>query len=86
MSKKDLQATLSELRAELEQADTLDDTTRQQLSDIADEIDSILEQKAPDYESAQARVEAATLRFEAEHPYFARILSEVTDALSKLGI
>ena len=86
MTKQALQATLTELRAELEQTDTLDEATRLQLNEIADEIERVLEQKAPDYESAQARVEAATLRFEAEHPYFARILSEVTDALSKLGI
>ena len=86
MTKKALQATLTELRAELEQTDTLDEATRRQLNEIADEIERVLDQKAPDYESAQARVEAATLRFEAEHPYFARILSEVTDALSKLGI
>jgi DNA-binding LacI/PurR family transcriptional regulator len=86
MTKKALQATLTELRAELEQTDTLDEATRHQLNEIADEIEHVLDQNAPDYESAQARVEAATLRFEAEHPYFARILSEVTDALSKLGI
>lgn len=86
MSRQALKSNLEELRAELSTATGLDPQTRSHLTELADEIEKVLEEPAPDYPSARARAEEATLRFEAEHPNFARILTEVTDALSKLGI
>jgi len=81
-----LKTKLKPLRAELRAANTLDSATRNQLSELADEIESILDESASDHESIRRRTEDAALRFEAEHPRFAGLLSEVTDALAKLGI
>jgi hypothetical protein len=81
-----LKDNLDKLRAELATPDHLDRETRQQLAEIADTIERVLDESEPDYEKAHASVQEATLRFEARHPAFARILSEVTDALAKLGI
>jgi len=81
-----LKTKLKTLRAELSSTSSLDSETRDQLSELADEIESMLDESAPDHESIRRRTEDAALRFEAEHPRFASLLSEVTDALAKLGI
>jgi len=86
MSKETLRQNLSRLREELADPDDLDDETRQQLAEIADTIERVLHERSPDYGEAHASIEDAALGFEARHPRFSGILSEVTDALAKLGI
>jgi hypothetical protein len=86
MTKATLKAHLIELREELAGTQTLDEHTRQLLEHVADEIEQVLAQTEPDYESLRERVEARAVDFEANHPGFARLLNEVTDALAKLGI
>lgn len=86
MPKRALKSNLDALRKELAEAETLDAKTRDMLGEVAIDIEQVLAETASDYESVRERVKAATLEFEAEHPGFARILSEVTDALAKLGI
>lgn len=86
MSKQSLQASLAELRKQLEDPSNLDAETRQQLADVAETIEDVLAHPAPDYQRAHESVESVALEFEARHPAFSRILSEVTDALAKLGI
>jgi Domain of unknown function (DUF4404) len=81
-----LRDSLIKLRRELENHEELDDDTRQQLAEIADTIDRVLNESHPDIREAHASIEDAALGFEARHPSFARVLSEVTDALAKLGI
>lgn len=86
MSKQELQSRLTELRREIDGAGSLDSEARERLEHVADEIERALDDNEPDYESVRERVEDAMLSFEAEHPRFARLLSEVTDTLAKLGI
>jgi len=86
MPKRALKSNLDALRKELAEAETLDAKTRDMLGEVAVDIEQVLAETASDYESVRERIKAATLEFEAEHPGFARILSEVTDALAKLGI
>ena len=86
MAEEQLKTNLKQLRAELETRTGLDDDTRQELSAIADTIERVLHDPKADYLEAHASAEDAALRFEARHPAFARILSDVTDALAKLGI
>lgn len=81
-----LKKSLSELRAELAQRRQLDDETREQLAEVADAIEQLLDEPSGNFAETSARIESAALAFEARHPAFARILSEVTDALAKLGI
>ena len=86
MSKETLKTNLDLLRRELEDSEALDDEIRQELSAVAATIERLLEAPAPDYQTAYETLEGRALRFEASHPYFSRVLSEVTDALAKLGL
>ena len=86
MSKQALESHLKELRRELEGARSLDPAARQRLEHVADEIETALEDEEPDYASVRARASAAMLGFEAEHPRFSQLLSDLTDTLAKLGI
>lgn len=86
MPRKALQLNLDRLREQLTNADDLDDATRRELAEVAETIDDVLGADAPDYQTAHMRIQDAALEFEARHPAFARILSDVTDALAKLGI
>ena len=86
MPEQILKSNLAKLREELGQQRQLDAETRQELAEIAATIERLLHAAEPNYGEAQASLEDAALRFEAGHPTFAKILSEVTDALAKLGI
>jgi len=86
MPKDSLKVHLEALRRELAEAESVDAETRTRLAEVADEIDEVLGESEPDYESLRERLEAATLEFEAEHPRFAGILRYITDTLAKLGI
>lgn len=86
MSQESLRQHLEALRRELKANPRLDGETRAQLGGVADEIRTVLDAKRPDYEPLRERVADATLRFEAEHPRFAQVLSDITDTLAKLGI
>jgi hypothetical protein len=81
-----LRDNLARLRAELAHPERLDGETRKELVEIADTIERVLHEPEPNYREASTNVESAALRFEARHPAFSRILSEITDALAKLGI
>jgi len=84
MSREDLKKQLERLRAELADAPELDVETRAALEALASDIERTLEGHGP--QSMRERFEDATLRFEAEHPRFARVLGEVADALAKIGV
>lgn len=86
MSEETLKSSLAKLREQLSRPEHIDETTRAQLAEVADTIERVLEESDPDYHEAHANVESIALDFEARHPRFARILSDVTDALAKLGI
>lgn len=87
MPKQTLESNLNQLRELLADADSLDnDEARNQLAEVADTIEQVLRESSPDYQQAHASIQNAALSFEARHPAFSRILSEVTDALAKLGI
>ena len=86
MTKRSLRTHLKALRRELADADTLDRDMRAELAAVADQIDVALAAREPDYGALQARLETTAFKFEAEHPRFAGILSDIMDVLSKLGI
>jgi len=86
MSEESLRKQLAALRRELASSEQLDGATRARLDRLADEIDAVLGADEPDYGTLRERVAGAALRFEAEHPRFARVLSDVTDTLAKLGL
>jgi len=86
MPKNSLTIHLDALRRELADTSALDAQTRELLIEVAEDIDEALGANEPDYASLRTRIETAALKFEAEHPRFAGILSHLTDTLAKLGI
>lgn len=86
MPREDLKRQLDRLHAELAAAPELDDETRSLLEAVADDIERTLEDRHDEPHTVRERVEDATVRFEAQHPRFARVLTEVTDALAKIGV
>ena len=86
MPKETLKRNLARLNEELAASDTLDAKTRAQLSQVVDDIEQLLADEGGDGENIGRRIAAAAYRFEAGHPNLARIMSEVTDALAKLGV
>jgi hypothetical protein len=81
-----LKRQLDRLRAELAASPELDEETRATLEALAHDIEQTLEGQPDAPHSVRERLEGATVRFEAEHPRFARVLTEVTDALAKIGV
>ncbi len=86
--KQRLNQLLEELHTELGSTDTLDDQAKEQLRDIAQEIEGAV---GPDEDKdlgsdAMNQLEQAAVGFESEHPRLAGILAQIIDTLSKLGI
>jgi len=91
MPNKALREQLSELHGELASAAKLDPELRAMLREVARDIEKVLEQQdAQDQPTGtdplQDRIQQATVNFEAEHPRLARILGDLADTLTKLGI
>jgi len=81
-----LQNDLERLRAELAATRELDPETRASLATLAEDIEQLLAAGVQEEHTIPERLRAAALQFEAEHPRLARILTDVTDALAKLGV
>jgi formate dehydrogenase maturation protein FdhE len=84
--KNTLRRNLERLHRELASGEPMDAETRALLARIAEDIEQVLDESPPEDGGLGDRLENATIRFEASHPRLARALSEVTDALAKLGI
>ena len=88
MPKTALQQRLNELHAELAAATELDPGLKRSLREVADDIEKLLDEGEPraGADELQGRVQQATVEFEAEYPRLSRILSDLADTLTKLGI
>lgn len=83
-----LRRNLARLESELSSTEPLDAETRELLETVARDIERTLqgEHDADTVGERIERLEEVALRFEAEHPRFSQVLSEVTDALAKIGV
>lgn len=91
MPKNALRQQLTELHDTLASTDELDPELRALLKEVSGDIEGILGEEASTEEASatdqlQTRVRRATVDFEAEHPRLARILENLADTLTKLGI
>ena len=90
MEKSELLATLAKVHAELADARSVDDETRQLLTALTDDVQRLSEQSdaesADQLEPLSARVQDLVLQFETEHPKLTTALNQVADALANLGI
>ncbi len=90
MPKKALQQQLTDLHGALASTAELDPELRTLLKEVAGDIENVLGEETPAAASTadqlRARVQRATVDFEAEHPHLSHILGDLADTLSKLGI
>ena len=86
-----LRATLNQLEAELSALGTLDDATREQLADAAEEIARSLRRGGSPMVAINRAGKQGTLQdrlvdFEASHPQLAGVVTRLLDGLAQLGI
>jgi hypothetical protein len=83
-----LQATLNQLREQLNQAQGLDPAVAKHLNSmIAEASDALVGGQAqPDQSSLNERLSDAVLKVEASHPDLAMNLGSIIDALGRMGI
>ena len=83
MSNKRLTRLLAELNRELENRDELDAKTRELLEKLDEDIERLT---GVGDASPLERARQLESRFATEHPVAERIVREIADALSKMGI
>ncbi len=83
MSKKRLHKLLEQLGHELDNADDIDDQTREMLDELHDDIDRLTGDTHDNAIDLAKRLES---RFAAHHPVAERIAREFADLLAKMGI
>ena len=90
MEKKQLQATLQELRDALTDAEPIDEQTRELLHSLTGQLQRLLQQEArlspEDVRPVDRDVKELLLRFETEHPQLTAILGRIADGLANVGI
>jgi hypothetical protein len=82
-----LRELLQQLHTELEQTESVDDTTRSQLEHLTSDIQSILERSddmhADENPVLHDRLGNAIEQFEASHPQLTTIMAQITEALRR---
>ena len=90
MERSDLVKTLTQLHAELSQADRVDPQSLELLRTLIDDVGRLVDQNeeasAVDAAGITSGMNNLLLKFEAEHPQLAITLGKVADALASLGI
>lgn len=87
MPKQKLQESVEQLRSELSQSDSLPEEHREELSELASRIDSLLSGENEHWEEKLVDgLEQKLLEYEEEHPVIARIVSEIVKTLSNIGV
>ena len=85
MEKKQLQATLQELRDALTGAEPIDDQTRELLQSVTEQLQRLLQQEKglsqEDVHPVNRDLKELLLRFETEHPQLTSILGRIADGL-----
>ncbi len=86
MPRETLREDLRRLHTELRSVEDLDEDLHTLLRQVAGDIEEALGKDVNETRTHRPQLEALATRFEAGHPRLARILSELTDTISKLGI
>ena len=87
MPARELQEQLNTLREQLDQNPPLDIKQREQLNDLAKQIEAeIALEKATNDSSLADNVNLAVERFEVEHPSLAVTLRNIVQTLGSMGI
>lgn len=83
MSKKRINALLTELNRELQAADDVDPETQELLTRLNEDVERLT---GDTQSSAIDRAKHLESRFAADHPVAERIARELADILAKMGI
>ena len=89
MDKKHLQSIIENLHSELASAESIDEESRGLLKKLAQDVEKLADDAdAADIEpeTTTSQLQNAAVQFESDHPKLSMALSEVIDALGKLGI
>jgi len=89
MEKKHLQQIIENLHRELASTDSIDEESRLLLQELARDVEKLAsDEEVPgvERETTAGQLQTAALRFESEYPKLSMALSEVIDALGRLGI
>jgi len=87
MDKEQLNKLLAQVHNELRNADSIDSDRRNALQRIADETQQALDKEdGPGVGHLAARLKLELTHIEASHPSLTLSISELVDALSKIGI
>ncbi len=89
MDKQQLHQTLEQLHADLQHAQSIDDSERELLQSLAKDIQELLnrsEASPQHYHSLGERLSAALLRFELSHPALTASIAQAIDGLNRIGI
>ncbi len=89
MDKQQLHQTLEQLHADLQHAQSVDDSERELLQNLAKDIQELLdrsEASTQHYRSLGERLSAALLRFELSHPALTASIAQAVDGLNRIGI
>jgi hypothetical protein len=89
MDKEKLHQELERLHAELQQIDSLDDSAREKLSTLAQDIRRILDYTGTDaghYQGLIDRLRDAVTEIEAAHPRTTLLMRQVLEQIAYLGV
>lgn len=82
---EELKSKLSQLKQVLAQRDSLDDEERELLTQLDQDIQSVLASGDMD-DSLSNRIEQQAIAFDSQHPSTSAVLRDIMDVLGKMGI
>ncbi|MBV5303248.1 MAG: DUF4404 family protein [Chlorobium sp.] len=88
MEQQKLRELLKTLHQELEQVDSVDETTEVVLSNLRADMQRLLDEKAPSVEEdapLMERMNVALDHFESDHPKLSMTIQHLLDSLAKMG-
>ena len=89
MDKQQLRENLTQLHAELQSVESIDDTEILALRQLSDDIQELLdrgEHSEHTYKNLGERLRAGIDQFEASHPNVTLLMGQAADVLAKMGI
>ena len=90
MAKVEITELLKQLHGELAQANSIEESDRELLRQLAADIQALLGQpdaaSGPRHESVAGRISMAVMRLEVSHPEVTAVLASVGKALGDMGI
>jgi hypothetical protein len=88
MSQEKLKKLIAQLDAELEKTDITDKATRASLSQLMADVKAKLKNPADKESRTQmtSDLQGTALKFEVSHPKLTKILNEISNILSNIGI